>query len=148
MSKAYRFNNKKTKWSLVHFNSIKPLPDVLAYGAHKYSKFSKEGHDCKFGHEISKEEVESEGWTEESSGAHNWKKGSDQKEILESLMRHLTALMDGETNDPESGLPHIGHIMCNAMFYQYFENNKNGKNNETKDQSGDSPVPEEGKQES
>ena len=27
--------------------------------------------------------------------------------------------MDGQENDPESGLPHIGHILCNAMFYQF-----------------------------
>lgn len=49
----------------------------------------------------------------------NWKKGLDTQEIMESMMRHVTAIMDGETKDPESGLPHIGHIMCNAMFYQY-----------------------------
>lgn len=52
----------------------------------------------------------------------NWKKGLDKKEILESLQRHLAALMDGEEIDPESGLPHIGHIQCNAMFYAYFNN--------------------------
>ena len=51
----------------------------------------------------------------------NWKKGLDKKEILESMMRHLTALMDGEENDKESGLHHIGHIMCNAMFYRFFD---------------------------
>ncbi len=51
----------------------------------------------------------------------NWKKGLDKKEILESMMRHLTALMDGETIDSESLISHIGHIQCNAMFYSYFE---------------------------
>jgi len=50
----------------------------------------------------------------------NWSKGLDRKEILESMMRHLTALMDGEEFDSESKLHHIGHIMCNAMFYSYF----------------------------
>ena len=49
----------------------------------------------------------------------NWKKGLDCKEILESMQRHLAALMDGEILDKESGLPHVGHIMCNAMFFQY-----------------------------
>lgn len=51
---------------------------------------------------------------------HNWKKGLDKTEILESSMRHLTALLDGEDIDPESGLGHMGHIMCNAMFHNYF----------------------------
>jgi hypothetical protein len=49
----------------------------------------------------------------------NWQKGLKKDEILESMMRHIAKLMDGEMNDPESGLPHIGHIQCNAMFYQY-----------------------------
>ena len=56
----------------------------------------------------------------------NWKVGLDEKEILESLSRHLFALMDGEKLDKESGLSHIGHIMCNAMFYSY-HNNKDKK---------------------
>lgn len=49
----------------------------------------------------------------------NWKKGLDRQELLESAMRHLTALMDGQENDPETGISHIGHLMCNAMFYSY-----------------------------
>lgn len=51
----------------------------------------------------------------------NWKKGLDTTEILESMMRHLAALMDGEETDPESGVSHMGHIQCNAMFYNYFK---------------------------
>jgi hypothetical protein len=51
----------------------------------------------------------------------NWQKGLKKEEILESMMRHITAMIDGEVNDPESGLPHIGHIMCNCMFYQYMD---------------------------
>jgi len=60
---------------------------------------------------------------------HNWKKGLVKEEILESMQRHLAALLDGEDSDPESGLPHIGHIQCNAMFYSYFT--KGGDNEET-----------------
>ena len=56
---------------------------------------------------------------------NNWKKGLDNTEVLESLSRHLFALMSGEELDPESQLPHIGHIMCNALFYQYHKNKEN-----------------------
>jgi hypothetical protein len=49
----------------------------------------------------------------------NWKKGLDLNQILESLSRHLFALMSGEQIDPESGCEHIGNIMANAMFYKY-----------------------------
>jgi len=49
----------------------------------------------------------------------NWKKGLKTNEIFESLMRHMVAYMRGEDIDPESGLPHTGHILCNAMFLSY-----------------------------
>jgi hypothetical protein len=59
----------------------------------------------------------------------NWMKGLNTEEILESLSRHLFALMSGEIIDPESGEEHIGHIMANAMFYKYHYE----KQNKTKD---------------
>lgn len=46
----------------------------------------------------------------------NWKKGLPMKQQCESVARHLFALMKGEVNDPETGLPHWAHIQCNAMF--------------------------------
>jgi hypothetical protein len=52
----------------------------------------------------------------------------DRKEILESSMRHLTALLDGEEVDQESGLPHTGHIQCNMMFYNYHTEKEDGSN--------------------
>lgn len=49
----------------------------------------------------------------------NWKKPMDKKRLLESAQRHLAALMDGEELDSETGESHMGHLMCNAMFYNY-----------------------------
>ena len=46
----------------------------------------------------------------------NWKLGMPQNSILDSLMRHIAAIQRGEEIDPESGVSHIGHIQCNAMF--------------------------------
>lgn len=51
--------------------------------------------------------------------AHEWQKGQNTILICNSLMRHLMAFMNGEDNDPESKLSHIGHIQCNAMFLNY-----------------------------
>jgi hypothetical protein len=86
---SLRFNENKLRWDYVHFKSLEPMVRVLEYGAKKYAPM-------------------------------NWMKDpKDSKEHLTSMMRHLTALMDGEFNDPESGLPHIGHIMCNALFHSY-----------------------------
>ena len=46
----------------------------------------------------------------------NWRKGLSHTEICDSLLRHLSAYLGGEDNDPESGLPHVDHITCNAIF--------------------------------
>lgn len=63
-------------------------------------------------------------------GVGNWQKGLNKKEILESLQRHLAALMDGEEFDSETGISHMGHIQCNAMFYNYMDRiEKNERNN-------------------
>lgn len=49
----------------------------------------------------------------------NWQKGFDQRILMESLLRHAFAYLSGEEEDPESGLSHIGHIQCNAMFLAF-----------------------------
>jgi len=51
----------------------------------------------------------------------NWKKGMPKKHFLNSAMRHLTAMFDGEEIDSESGLPHSAHLMCNVMYLSFFE---------------------------
>lgn len=51
----------------------------------------------------------------------NWKKGLETREVVESMMRHIFAYLRGEDTDPESGLSHTGHIMCNAMFLSYMQ---------------------------
>lgn len=55
---------------------------------------------------------------------YNWMKGLSVKEICESLKRHLDAFMEGENNDPESTLSHIGHIQCNALFLSWMMENR------------------------
>lgn len=56
--------------------------------------------------------------------ANNWRKGMPITKVCESLSRHLFAFMNGEDTDPESGLSHIGHVMCNAMFILNFMKHK------------------------
>ena len=50
---------------------------------------------------------------------NNWKKGVLYTETCESLQRHMNAFLEGEDNDKESKITHVGHILCNAMFLSY-----------------------------
>ncbi len=47
---------------------------------------------------------------------NNWLKGMEQTQILNSMLRHISKLLNGELIDEESGLSHIGHIQANALF--------------------------------
>lgn len=46
----------------------------------------------------------------------NWLGGLEHMGIVDCLMRHLTAYVAGENLDEESGLPHVDHVLANALF--------------------------------
>lgn len=48
--------------------------------------------------------------------AWNWAKGMDWSIPLACALRHLSAWQRGEDTDPESGLPHLAHAMCNLRM--------------------------------
>jgi hypothetical protein len=51
----------------------------------------------------------------------NWHQVPDgQKRYTAAALRHLFAHMRGEKDDPESGLPHIGHFLCCALFLTWY----------------------------
>lgn len=92
-----RFNQGKPQWTLMNADAMLPMINVLSYGASKYDR-------------------------------NNWAKACPKRlDLMDSLMRHSMKIIAGESVDPESGLPHIGHLMCNAMFYSYWEQKTNGK---------------------
>jgi hypothetical protein len=53
--------------------------------------------------------------------SHNWRKGIVYSRILAATLRHIFAYMAGETLDPETGLSHIAHALCELMFLLEFE---------------------------
>ena len=89
---AQRHNQGKTDLSLLPVEACAQEALVWGFGANKY-------------------------------GRANWKKlwGDDTINVaMASLMRHAFAVLNGELEDSESGLPHAAHIRCNAaMILEY-----------------------------
>ena len=54
----------------------------------------------------------------------NWMRGMMFSEVLDGILRHLTAWNDGEDNDPESGMSHLAHAACGLMFLLEFTEGK------------------------
>lgn len=76
-------------------NALEQVSQILTFGAQKYA-------------------------------AHSWQtvpQGEDR--YLAALLRHLTAHGKGEVNDPESGMSHLAHAACNALFILELETRKN-----------------------
>ena len=68
-------------------------------------------------------------WTEPAKVLHygrmkyaawNWAKGQAWSIPLACAVRHLLAIMNGEETDPESLLPHRGHVAANILFLLTF----------------------------
>jgi hypothetical protein len=92
---AVKFDSGKVDWTLVPFEALEEMAQVLTFGAKKYDSWN---------------------WT--TGGGFKWTR------VLASCMRHLFAFMRGEDNDPESGLSHISHAQCNLLFLAYYIRNK------------------------
>lgn len=99
MTAAVKFDEGKVDWTLVPFEALEGMAQVLEFGAKKYDRWN---------------------WT--TGGGFKWTR------VLASCLRHLFAFMRGEDNDPESGLSHISHAQCNLLFLAYYIRNKKTMN--------------------
>jgi hypothetical protein len=55
---------------------------------------------------------------------HNWRLGMNYSRVTASMLRHIAAFQKGEDNDQETGLPHMAHVMCNAMFLIWYQKHR------------------------
>jgi len=55
--------------------------------------------------------------------AWNWARGMNYSEVSSALMRHLMSWLEGEEQDPDSGLSHLDHIGACHAFLCHFEAN-------------------------
>lgn len=51
--------------------------------------------------------------------ADNFKKGIEYRRVADAALRHLTAWLDGEELDPESGLSHLDHALASVAMLKY-----------------------------
>jgi len=90
--KALRYNTGKLDMSILDYKSLEPLIKVMEAGAVKYER-------------------------------NNWKKSGFTKEsIINSGLRHITALSDAIANgtseyDDDTTVHHIGGVFAFCMFY-------------------------------
>ena len=78
-------------------NALEAVSSILTFGAKKYA-------------------------------AHSWQTVPQGDErYLAALLRHLTAVGKGETLDSESGMLHLAHAACNALFILELELRKGVK---------------------
>lgn len=76
----------KAPWHLLPWGAVEEVVKVLEFGAKKYAP---------------------DGWRHVPNG---------ESRYFSALIRHLVAWREGEWLDPESGLPHLAHVVCNALF--------------------------------
>ena len=90
---SLKFDGDKPQMDLVPLSSAYAVAQVLTFGAKKYS-------------------------------ANGWKDVPDARaRYTAAMLRHMTQVQDGEEFDEDSGLPHLDHIACNAMFLSWFRRN-------------------------
>jgi len=46
----------------------------------------------------------------------NWANGIEYSRLISAALRHIAAFNAGQDMDPESGLSHIDHALCNLAF--------------------------------
>ena len=81
----------KLRWECLPWPAVEQVVGVLTFGANKYSAWS-------------------------------WPRTPDaRRRYFASAIRHAVAWVKGERIDPESGLPHLAHLACNALFLLSFE---------------------------
>jgi len=51
----------------------------------------------------------------------NWAKGMPWSVPYACMLRHLAAWYRGEDNDPETGINHLGHVMCNLLMLTHYK---------------------------
>ncbi len=95
LSPGVKHDGEKPRWDLVPWAQLESVVRVLTFGARKYAP-------------------------------DNWKKIPDPKmRYIAAGLRHLVSRAKGEILDPESGEPHMAHLICCALFLMWHDEQPN-----------------------
>jgi hypothetical protein len=84
-----KYDTGKLRWDLLPIECIEDIVKILTFGADKY-------------------------------GPNNWQDVTPFEErYYAALMRHIVAWRKGEKIDPESGMSHLAHALCNVVFLDW-----------------------------
>lgn len=84
-------DSRKPDWTLLPWDALEEVVRVLDFGARKYAR-------------------------------ENWQKVEPHRERYgAALIRHYKAWITGQVNDPETGLNHMAHLICCALFLLWHE---------------------------
>jgi hypothetical protein len=86
-----KHDTTKPRFTLLPWASVRHVVDVLEFGARKYA-------------------------------VDNWQRVADARQrYTDAALRHVIAMAEGETHDPESGLYHAAHAVCCLLFIMWFD---------------------------
>jgi hypothetical protein len=82
---------EKPQWALLPWGPLEVVVQLLTLGARKYAP-------------------------------DNWKRVPDaERRYLDAATRHLAEVHKGNLIDPETNLPHMAAVVCNGLFYLWFQ---------------------------
>ncbi len=88
---GFKADAGKDQWRLLPWRALREVVRVLTAGAVKYDP-------------------------------DNWKLVPHARDrYTDALFRHITAWIDGERRDPETGLHHLAHACCCLLFLLHFD---------------------------
>jgi hypothetical protein len=142
--KALKYDNRPDKipWDLLPVDAVEGMLKVLWYGGRKYTVCgscktdgapTKIYPNARLDGDPTRDDCPKCGKNDHTEGDYNWKKGFLWTRLIAAAFRHLKAILQNEDVDPESGLPHVDHLMCMAAFISEHQKNKYGKDDRWKD---------------
>jgi hypothetical protein len=67
---------------------------------------------------------------------YNWCNGTRWGRCYRALLSHAWAWWRGEDTDPESGLSHLAHCICNLLFLMEYQRNGWGEDDRFRGPTG------------